>query len=541
MKNEKTMNEDTIIEETSNEEAVDKGTQNKEFLFAKVPAIEQIRQCETHAIRFGNTSSVQLMENAATACVNWIKQQFSPDVSIIAFCGMGNNGGDGLAVVRLLHESGFNCQAYIVISREIYSSECLHQLNLLKECNIEVKEIRQEEDIPSFKRHDVVIDALLGIGLSKPIESSLFQAVINKINKAGGFVFAVDVPSGLFCEQPMGEQQVAVEADFTLSFQFPKLGFFFPENYRYAGEWAIADIGLATRFMNRMPTDYYMLERQTVKSLIHPRRKFAHKGMFGYGLLIAGSSGMMGAAVLASKAALRTGIGVLTVSVPLMGYDILLTSANEAVCRCDSNKHHFTGIDFSFLPKYKAVAIGCGLGNHPETAEGLKKLIGDFGGSIIFDADAINILANNRTWLEFIPPNCIFTPHVKEFERLTHKANNSFERLELQRQFSMRYRCVVVLKGAHTSISTPQGKVCFNTSGNPGMATGGSGDVLTGMILALAAQGYDAVQAAVIGVYLHGAAADQALDKQSCESLLPSDIIENIGRAYKSLFEVESF
>ena len=501
----------------------------------KIPSIEQIRQCEMHTIAHKPISSIELMEIAATACVNRIKQQFSPTVSILVFCGMGNNGGDGLAMVRLLHESGFHCTTYIVKHREEYSPECQHQLNLLKEQNNKVKEIKQEEDIPSCESYNIVVDALLGIGLNKPIDNPLLKAVVNNINRSKSFVFAIDTPSGLLSEQAMGKQDTVVEADFTLSFQFPKQSFFFAENYQYVGEWAVADIGLDSQSINTIQTNNYCVEHSFIKSLIRPRGKFAHKGNFGHGLLIAGSLGMMGAAVLAAKAALRTGIGLLTATVPKTGCHIIQTAVNEAILRLDANEHHFTGIDFGSLSKYNAIGIGCGLGAHPETAQGLKKLIGDFGGSIIFDADAINILAENKTWLEFLPPNCIFTPHIREFERLTHKVNNSYERLELQRQFSKRYRCVVVLKGAHTSISTPQGEIYFNTNGNPGLAKGGSGDALTGMILSLVAQGYTSIHAAIIGVYLHGAAADLALEKQSYESLLVSDVIESIGRAYKSL------
>ena len=500
----------------------------------KIPDIEQIRRCEAHTIAHKSISSIELMEIAATACVDRIKQRFSPAVSIIVFCGMGNNGGDGLAMTRLLHEDGFNCTAFIVKHRDLYSTECLHQLHLLEERNIKPKIIEQESDIPSCDSCTIVVDALLGIGLSKPIDNPLLEAVIKNMNQSKAFVFAIDVPSGLLSEQAMEKQYPAIEADYTLSFQFPKLSFFFAENYSYVGEWDIADIGLDGQYINNIPINGYCIEHSLIQSLIRPRGKFAHKGNFGHGLLIAGSLGMMGAAVLAAKAALRTGIGLLTVNVPQKGVSILQTAVNEALCRCDANENHFTGIDLYPL-KYNALAIGCGLGMHPETAQGLKKLISDFGGNMIFDADAINLLAANKTWLESLPPNCIFTPHLKEFERLTHRVNNSFERMELQRRFSMRYRCVVVLKGAHTCITTPQGETYFNTSGNPGMAKGGSGDVLTGILLALLSQGYTPVDAAVIGVYLHGLAADHALDQQSYESLLPSDIIENIGRSYKHL------
>jgi len=443
-------------------------------------------------------------------------------------------------MTRLLLEKGYNCTTFIVKHRDSYSDECRHQLDLLKKQNIEPKAIELESDIPSCDSFTVIIDGLLGTGLSKPIDNQLLKAVIKTINQSKAFIFAIDTPSGLLSEQAMDKQYPAVRADFTLSFQFPKLSFFFVENYPYVGEWAIADIGLDAQYISNIPTNYYCIEHSYIKSLIRPREKFAHKGNFGHGLLIAGSLGMMGAAVLAAKAALRTGVGLLTAYIPKTGVSIMQTAVNEAICQYDTNENHFTDIDFASLSKYNAVAIGCGLGTHPETAQGLKKIINDFKGNMIFDADAINILAANKTWLEFLPPDRIFTPHIKEFERLTHKVNNSYERLDLQCRFSMRYRCVVVLKGAHTSITTPKGEIYFNTSGNPGMAKGGSGDVLTGMILALLAQGYTPVQAACIGVYLHGTAADQALDKQSYESLLPSDIIENIGRSYQDLKDEEN-
>jgi NAD(P)H-hydrate epimerase len=331
----------------------------------------------------------------------------------------------------------------------------------------------------------------------------------------------------------MEPSAIVTEADFTLSFQFPKLSFLFPESYFYVGEWDVADIGLHEAGIQEIETDNHLIDEGIVKSILRPRSKFAHKGDFGHGLLVAGSKGMMGAAVLAAKACLRSGIGRLTVHSPAGGSAILQATTPEAMCTCDAEEDHFSGVEFKSLPRYNAIAIGPGLGNHLHTKEGLMKLIGDFGGRLIFDADAINILAENKTWLEFLPPNCIFTPHPKEFERLTQPSHNSFERMEIQRAFSVKHRCIVVLKGAHTCISSPDGKCYFNASGNPGMATGGSGDVLTGMILGLVAQGYTSLEASLVGVYLHGKAGDIALDHQSQESLLPTDIIENVGQAFR--------
>jgi NAD(P)H-hydrate epimerase len=340
------------------------------------------------------------------------------------------------------------------------------------------------------------------------------------------------MPSGLFAEEPTPENAVAVEANFTHSFQFVKLSFLFPETYKYVGKWAIADIGLHPDGIQQIQTHNYLIDTAFIEKMLHTRNKYAHKGNFGHGLLIAGSKGMMGAAVLAAKSCLRSGIGLLTVHVPSIGYSIMQTSVNEAMCVCDKEENYFSGVDFQSLAKYNAIAIGSGLGKDKHSAEGLKKLIADFGGSIIFDADAINLLSENKTWLEFIPKNCIFTPHIKEFERLTRPAENSFERMKIQKEFSVRHHCVVALKGAHTCVSTPQGDCYFNTTGNPGMATAGSGDVLTGIILGLLAQGYTANQAAVIGVYLHGKAADIALKHHSYESLIASDIVDNLGKAF---------
>ena len=501
----------------------------------RIPTVEQIRACEAYTMVHKPISSIELMEIAAAACVKHIKRNLPFDASIAVFCGMGNNGGDGLAITRLLRKDGYKCVPYIVKHREAYSEECSHQVNLLNEQNIEINIIEDKKDIPSSLPYTVVIDALLGIGLTQAIEQPLLQSVIRHINHSNAFVFAIDTPSGLLSEQAMDSKDVVVEADTTLTFQYAKLSFFLAENSRYVGNWKIMDIKLDYRYINRVKINNNLMSPDIVKSYIIPREKFAHKGNFGHGLLIAGSFGMMGAAVLAAKAALRTGIGLLTVNVPKMGYNIMQTSVPEALCRCDENEEHFTNIPFSSLDKYNAVAIGCGIGTHPDTAQGLKKLIGDYGGTLIIDADAINIFAENKTWLEFLPPNSIFTPHHKEFERLVGKASDGYERLKLQREFSMRHHCVVVLKGAYTSISTQQGELYFNPSGNPGMAKGGCGDVLTGMILSLAAQGYSSFKAAVVGAYLHGLSADKAMYRHSHESLLPSDIIDNIGQGFKAI------
>jgi len=498
----------------------------------KIPTVEQIRFCDSYTIEHEPIASIDLMERAAKTCVNKIKELFSKENSVAVFCGMGNNGGDGLAITRLLLDAEYRCNALLVQHGENYSADCKKNLERLQEKYPNtICIIKEIDDIPNEWKYDVIVDALFGSGLNKTIDSELLTQIITKINETSAFVFAVDMPSGLFADVHTPEKSVIVEADFTHSFQFPKLSFLFPDTYKYVGEWNIADIGLHLDGIQQIQTRNNLINAVLVQKLLRPREKYAHKGNFGHGLLIAGSKGMMGAAVLAAKASLRSGIGLLTVHVPVVGYSIMQTSVNEAMCVCDAEENYFSGVAFGTLNKYNAIAIGSGLGKDKRSGEGLKKLIADFGGSIIFDADAVNLLSENKTWLEFIPPNCIFTPHLKEFERLTCPAAHSFERMEIQKEFSIRHRCTVVLKGAHTCISSPQGDVYFNTTGNPGMATAGSGDVLTGIILGLLAQKYTSTQAAILGVYLHGKAADIALQQQSTESLIASDIVDNLGRA----------
>ena len=503
----------------------------------KIPTIEQIQACDAYTIKHEPISSIGLMERAANVCIHRIKSMFPQEISIAVICGMGNNGGDGLAITRLLSDEGYHCHAFIIKHNNSFSNDCEENFKQLQNnYSNRIQIIHNEDEIPPFGQYDVIVDALLGSGLNKPIgKSGLLEKVIKAINDCPAFIFAVDIPSGLFAEKAMDPNAVIVKADYTLSFQFPKLCFFFPENYQYIGEWDIADIGVHPECIKEIGGKNNMIDNTFIKSMLHSREKFSHKGNFGHGFLIAGSKGMMGAAVLASKACLRAGIGLLTTHIPKVGYSILQTAVPEAMIECDDNENHFSGIEFRALGKYNAIATGSGLGKDKQSAEGLKKLIGDFGGPIVFDADAINILAENKTWLEFIPQNCIFTPHIKEFERLTHPVSNSFERMELQKEFSKRYNCIIALKGAHTCISSPQGNCYFNTSGNPGMATAGTGDVLTGIILSLLAQGYSSIQAAVIGVYLHGIAADIALQQQSYESLIASDIVENLGKAFQTL------
>ncbi len=499
----------------------------------KIPTIEQIREADTYTIQHEPIASIDLMERAARLVYNKIVNIFDKQANIVLLCGMGNNGGDGLAVARMLLENNYQCRVVIVKHRHTYSQDCAINLGRLQKKYAHlIKTIEHTEDIPSLN-DDVIIDAILGSGLSKIVSDNLLISLFKRINQSSAFVFSIDIPSGLFADKPIDLASYMVKADFVFSFQFPKLSFLFPEYYPFVGEWEIGDINLHPSFINAIETPFYLLEAKDIQAFIHPRGKFSHKGTYGRALLIAGSKCMMGAAVLAAKACLRAGAGIVEVHIPKIGYHILQSFVPEAICSIDNHEEYITHIPFETFININAIAIGSGIGKAPETVNGLKNIIYNTSIPIVFDADAINIMAENKTYLEFIPANSIFTPHLKEFERLVGKANNSYERLQLQREFSNKYQCIVVLKGAHTSVSLPNGNVFFNTTGNPGMATAGSGDVLTGIILGLLSQKYTPIEAALIGVYLHGRAGDIALEKESNESLIASDIIAHLGKAWK--------
>ena len=312
---------------------------------------------------------------------------------------------------------------------------------------------------------------------------------------------AIDVPSGLFADQPSALGFI-FKADYTLSFQFPKLAFLFPENDPYVGRFEILDIGLHPRYVEEVETRNLLTVKAMVKPILHSRTKYSHKGTYGHALLIAGSEGKTGAALLGAKACLRTGVGLLSVHLPKMAQLPLQTAIPEAMVDGDESETCFTM--FKDLDAYSAVGVGPGLGKADETQRALKRLIQEVQVPLVMDAVALNILSENPTWLAFLPAKTILTPHPKEFERLVGKTTTSFERLERQRELSMKHNIIIVLKGAHTSITMPNGTCFFNTTGNPGMATAGSGDVLTGIILSLLAQRYSPEEAAVLGVYLHG-------------------------------------
>ena len=500
----------------------------------KILPVPKIREADAYTILNEPILSIDLMERAARACCGWIANQFANEVKILIVCGPGNNGGDGLAIARLLSLQGYSAEVYYAKLSEQFSADFLQNLGRLeKTTSIKLTLLSQGDVLPDFNESDVIIDALFGSGLTRPADGFAAE-IIRHINASRSTVVSIDIPSGLFADaSSLHNRSAIVQADYTLSFQMPKLAFMFAENAPFNGEWHLLPIGLHQDFLDGAATKNFFITRREVSKLMLPRPAFAHKGNFGHALLIAGSSGKMGAAVLSARACLRSGAGLLTAHIPKEGLTIMPVAVPECMTRPDPADTIFTSP--GDLAPFNAIGIGPGIGTDELTQKALKLLIQEARFPLVLDADALNILSQNKTWLAFLPKNSILTPHPKEFERLAGKCNDDFERLEEARRFAVKFSVFLVLKGMHTAICCPDGNCYFNSTGNPGMATGGSGDVLTGIILGLLARGYPPKEAALLGVYLHGFAGDLAALALGQESMMAGDITHYLSDAFLSL------
>lgn len=500
----------------------------------KILPIEEVRKADAYTIANEPIKSIDLMERAATQIYKWTKKRVGKENTVRVFVGLGNNGGDGLVLARLLSNKGYNVEVIVIRYSDKTTGDFQINLERLSECsNININEVKDRSDLPELKADDLLVDAIFGSGLVRPVKGFLTE-VITHINNSLANTIAIDVPSGLFSDSTsINSGGAIVRADYTLSFQFPKLAFLFSENDAFVGDWQLLDIGLHYDFINKVECRNFYMEKRDIAPLLKKRDRYAHKGSFGHALLIAGCYGKMGAAILASRACLRSGVGLLHTHIPKVGYEIMQTATPETMLSIDRYDNYFSEVPN--LDLFSAIGIGPGLGIEKQSQMALKLLIQEYPNPIVFDADALNILAEHKTWLAFLPLGSILTPHPKEFERLVGKWNDDFERLQMQRDFAFKHGIYVVLKGAHTSICFPDGNCYFNSSGNPGMATAGSGDVLTGLITGLLAQGYSPGQASVMGVYLHGFAGDLAAKKHGMEAMLAGDVVEQIGKAFNAL------
>ncbi len=500
----------------------------------KILSVEQIRRADAYTIQHEPIASIDLMERASRAFVSWFCENIEMEggkVKIV--CGLGDNGGDGLAIARMLQPLGYDLEVYVVKYSDKTSENFQITLKRL-ERQLTINYIENERVILDFAENDIVVEALLGSGLSRPIEG-LLKSVIERINRSEATVISVDMPSGLFADRTNQATDVIIKATHTVAFQLPKLAFVLPQNAEFVGDWHIVDIGLHKNFIQSAETHYYFSISKEVEKLIKPRQKFSHKGTFGHALLIAGSYGMMGAAVLAARACMRSGVGKLTVHSVPAGLPILQTLLPEAMYWEAGKSDNFIATDFQpaeFINRFQSVGVGPGIGVNEGVNKMLEKLCEicqELAMPMVLDADALNNFSSYREKLNKIPKNSILTPHPKEFKNLIGKSwKDDYEKLAFLREFSVKNQLIICLKGANTAVALPDGTIHFNSSGNAGMATAGSGDVLTGIITALLAQGYNPHEAAILGVYQHGVAGDRAAEKFGMTSMIASDIVENI-------------
>lgn len=503
----------------------------------KIFLTSDIKQLDAYTIEHEPIASIDLMERAAQALTEAIMERWSDHTTpFTVFAGPGNNGGDALAVARLMAEQGYRPEVYLFNPQGHLSKDCQTNRDRLAEVEgVVFHEVATQFAPPALTAGHVVIDGLFGSGLNKPLTGG-FAAVVKYTNASPAQVVSIDIPSGLMGEDNTYNIQAHImRAHLTLSLQLPKLAFLFAENAPYVGEWKLLDIGLSHEAIEQADTDYALTEDNDMLPMLKPRGKFAHKGNFGRALLIAGSQGMAGASVLAAKACLRSGVGLLTVHVPFCNNSIVQTAVPEAMTELDYSETCFS--EYTDTDDFQAVAIGPGLGRRPETEDAVLQQIASCQTPMVVDADALNILGEHREFLNRLPQGSILTPHPKELERLVGTCRNSYERLDKACQLARATGVHIVLKGAYSTVITPEGKCWFNQTGNPGMATGGSGDVLTGVLLALLAQGYDTTTAARLGVYIHGLAGDMCRKRQGMTGMTAGDLVQMLPAAWRMLEE----
>ncbi len=483
----------------------------------KILTGNQIKEADQYTIEFEPVSSIDLMERASINIMQWISCNVDKAYPLLFVTGKGNNGGDGLAVARLLYETGYKCFVYIPFEEDDLSEESLINLKRLPGGVIRLKAF----DADNIPEDIIIIDALFGTGVKGKINEAL-SLLIEKINNSGNPVISIDLPSGMKSEFGNGNQTI-VKASSTLTLEYPKLAMLLPEEGEYCGNIHILPIHLHRDYFNSIKTPYHFINTDYIKSILKKREKFAHKGLYGHALLICGSRAMAGAAVLSAGGALRSGCGLVTIHLPEEERGPVYTRFPSAILSLDR------GMCFSELPedleKYSAIGIGCGLGRTDETQKAVELLLRSINKPIVFDADALNILAANKELQKIIPEKSILTPHPGELKRLIGDWRDEEEKIERVKVLAKETQCVIVVKGAYTMITMPDGNIYFNSTGNSGMAKGGSGDVLTGFITGLLARGYCSTEAAIIGVYFHGLAGDRAAEEFGLEGMSSSDML----------------
>lgn len=496
----------------------------------KILSAKQIKEVDLKTIEYLNITSQQLMFMAQDSIFKWFtKKDIDPKTKVEIVCGIGNNGGDGVALAISLHNLGISTSIIIIEYSKNYSPDFQYYFEKAKELGISINIVSNASQIPSFKDSEIIFDAIFGTGLNREIKGLAYSA-IESINQSNACIISIDVPSGLMMDMPT---KFAINASKTLTLQIPKLALFLPDNNKYVGKLTILNFGLSTKAIEEATTSLFFISNSGIRNLIKPQNKFAHKGTQGHSLIIGGSIGKCGSVALASKASLKAGGGLVTAYAPKCCTIPLQTSTPELMVIEDNGQNEIIDISYSLKPN--AIGIGIGMGTSEATTEAFANFISRTNTPMIIDADAINILSKNKNLLDKLQPNTILTPHPKELSRLIGEWKNDFDKLEKTQQLAKKHNIIIIIKGAHTTIVTAK-DMYINSTGSPALATAGSGDVLTGIITSLLAQGYTSLQAAKIGVYLHGLTANVTHSTIHPLSFVASDIINNIGNAYFHIF-----
>lgn len=473
----------------------------------------------------------QLVDRAGLAIYKWLSSNFQGNTKpYIVLCGGGNNGADGLALSGYLHQNSCIVQVFIIDYVSKKSLAFKSHLAALESKGVKIDYVTQDTSLEFLNSDAIIVDAISGTGLNRDLPIWLIK-LIKYVNCSDSLVIAIDTPSGLFLECQTKNSDQIVRANYTLSFQLPKLIFFLPQTYFYCGEWYVLDIDLDYEFYKQNASPFFMLDSDFIANKLKIRPKFSHKGTYGHSLLIGGSYGKMGAVILASMASLRVGAGLVTAYVPSCGLNVLQSAIPECMCLSDAGDKNIKNIKFDIIPS--AIGIGMGMGTSPLTAKALEDFLIKNDSKLVLDADALNIIATHKLLLKYLDSN-IITPHPLELKRLIGDWDDDFDKIEKIKIFSKQFNVVIVAKDAHTLV-VYKDQIYINSTGNSGMATGGSGDVLTGLICGLISQGYSNIDAALIGVFLHGLSGDFALLDNAQETLIASDIINNLSKAFKDL------
>ncbi|TYA58884.1 NAD(P)H-hydrate dehydratase [Formosa maritima] len=501
----------------------------------KILSKEQVYEGDRLTAERQNITSAELMERAGLQIFNWLHLRMQgAQVPIHVFCGIGNNGGDGLVVARHLVIHGYNVHTYVVNCSDKRSKDFLVNYDKIKHVTKEWPTLLDcKEDFPPIGVDDIIIDAVFGIGLNREANAWI-KELFQHFRTSKAFTLAIDIPSGLYTNQVPEDENGVVWANHTLSFQSPKLVFFLPDTAKYSIQWEVLDIGIDREFLIKTQTEAELIGKQEVLPIYKPRNKFSNKGHFGHTMIIGGSYGKIGAVTLASRAALISGTGLVTAFIPRCGYHALQASFPEAMVITDVDENMITKIDFEVSAS--AIGIGVGLGTDAKTVSAFGEFLKKNKIPLVLDADAINILSENKDFLKHLPEGSVLTPHPKELERLIGSWKDDFDKLKKVKAFSKKHQVIVVIKGAHT-ITVLEDQLYINSTGNPGLATAGTGDVLAGILTGLIAQGYNPLVAAIFSVYLHGKSADIAVEHTGYQSLIASHVIESIGDAYLDLFK----